>query len=231
MRNRALIMLTLACAALLPADAFAQGLFESLFGGLRRAARQVPQAVESYSRSYSNEGGFFPSGGQDGTIRGETGPHSAYCVRTCDGHYFPVNAQRGMSVAEACQSMCPYAETKIYSGGGIDYAADGRGARYADMPTAFLYRKQLVANCTCNGKTAGGLATLDAKDDPTLRPGDIVAGKSGLMAFTGARDKTAQFTPARDFRGFGTSTRDRLSDMKVSPHGRAAETTGAPAND
>ena len=57
-----------------------------------------------------------------------------------------------------------------------------------------IYRKQLVANCTCNGKDAFWLA-FDLSSDPTLRPGDIVSTKGGLMAYSGKNGKTAAFTP------------------------------------
>jgi len=68
------------------------------------------------------------------------------------------------------------------------------GARYADLNTAFLYRKHLVANCSCNGKDPFGLATFDVKTDPTLRPGDIVSTKEGLMTYSGRGGQSA-FTP------------------------------------
>ena len=58
------------------------------------------------------------------------------------------------------------------------YSQDGK--RYADMPNAFAYRDKVVSNCSCNGKTPFGLANLDVKSDPTLRPGDIVATYDGL---------------------------------------------------
>ena len=69
------------------------------------------------------------------------------------------------------------------------------GAHYADLDTAFLYRKQLVANCTCNGRNAFGLAPFDLSSDPTLRPGDIVATRQGLMAFNGKNGSADAFTP------------------------------------
>ena len=73
----------------------------------------------------------------------------------------------------------------MFYGAEIDNAVAKDGARYADLDTAYVYRKQLVANCTCNGKNALGLAPYDLPSDPTLRPGDIVATKTGLMAYTG----------------------------------------------
>ena len=63
------------------------------------------------------------------------------------------------------------------------------------LDTAFLYRKQLVTNCTCNGKNALGLASFDVKRDPTLRPGDIISTKEGLLAYTGRSQQGAAFTP------------------------------------
>ena len=71
----------------------------------------------------------------------------------------------------------------------------GDGARYADLDTAFIYRKQMVANCTCNGKDAFGLAPFDMTNDATLRPGDIVSTKDGFLAYSGTSGKSAGFTP------------------------------------
>jgi hypothetical protein len=69
------------------------------------------------------------------------------------------------------------------------------GQRYATLDTAFIYRKQLVANCTCNGRDALGLAHYDAAKDPTLQPGDIVSTKDGFVAFSGRRGESDTFTP------------------------------------
>ena len=44
----------------------------------------------------------------------------------------------------------------------------------------------IVPDCTCNGKDALGLVNTPVDDDPTLRPGDIVATNDGLMAYNGA---------------------------------------------
>ena len=73
-------------------------------------------------------------------------------------------------------------------------AVAGDGAHYADLDSAFSYRKQLVRNCTCNGKDAFGLAAFDLNTDPTLRPGDIVATKSGFKAYAGKHGQIDTFT-------------------------------------
>jgi hypothetical protein len=160
-------------------------------------------------------------------------------VRTCDGHFFQVRAQPGMSAAAACHAFCPASQTRLYSGSNIDYAVARDGSRYADLDTAYVYRQHLVAGCTCNGRNVFGLAHIDPATDPTLRPGDVVATKNGLMAFTGVKngehDKAAGFTPAASYRGFSSSYRAMLSAMKIAAPGAGAPDTITssipPAND
>jgi hypothetical protein len=76
---------------------------------------------------------------------------------------------------------------------------------------------QLVAGSTCNGRDPFGLARVDVNSDPTLRPGDVVATKGGLVAFTGMKNKVADFTPIDSYRGVPKSTRDKLSDVRIMP--------------
>ena len=152
-----------------------------------------------------------------GQERAEAGPAKAFCVRTCDGHFFPVQAHAGMSTAEACQSFCPASQTKLYAGSTIDYAIARDGSRYAELASAYEYRKHLVAGCTCNGRDQFGLAHIDPTGDPTLKPGDVVATTTGLMAFTGRRNGSAEFTPAASYSQFSKSYRDQLAAMRVAP--------------
>ena len=51
------------------------------------------------------------------------GGGQAYCVRTCDGRYFPVTASDNASRAASCNSFCPASETKVVYGSNIDNAA------------------------------------------------------------------------------------------------------------
>jgi hypothetical protein len=69
---------------------------------------------------------------------------------------------------------------------------------------------------------------MDAKADPTLRPGDVIATKTGLVAFTGTKDKVADFTPIDSYRGMSQNARDKLSDVRIMPpNPGAAEVTAA----
>jgi Protein of unknown function (DUF2865) len=122
---------------------------------------------------------------------------TAFCVRTCDGRYFPISVRDGQSSAEICSGFCPASETRIYHGSSIDEASTDSGKSYSDMPNAFRYRNELVAGCTCNGKDAFGLAPMKVEDDPTLRKGDIVAGVDGLKVVgRGRRSAEVNLTPA-----------------------------------
>jgi hypothetical protein len=194
--------------------ASAQGIFEAIFGGLHHIVRQAPSLpadMHAFADPLSNTvDNATPS-------HAETGPATAYCVRTCDGHYFSVQANAGASAAEMCHAFCPASATRLYSGSGIDQAIGSDGSRYSDLTNAFVYRQHLVAGCTCNGRDAFGLAHIDAATDPTLRPGDIVATKTGLAAVASTHNRTAEFTPIQSYRGLSQSTRDKLADTKIMP--------------
>ena len=176
-----------------PGPAQAQGFFDFLFGGPQRS----PPPPPSYPPPPPEIGRVAPAPlGQERVNEnaGTTGHGVAFCVRLCDGQHFPLERMANATPAETCKAICPTSATKVYFGSEIEGAVAGDGARYSDLNTAFLYRKHLVANCTCNGKDPFGLATFDVKTDPTLRPGDIISTKDGLMTFSGRSGQSA-FTP------------------------------------
>jgi len=124
-------------------------------------------------------------------------PHEAWCVRRCDGRYFPVTGPDDQAREESCRSFCPASETRLVYGSDIDNAVSENGKPYSELPNAFRYRNEIVAGCTCNGKDAAGLAKVDIESDPTLRKGDIVAGDHGLVVVDPRSGKRAalNFSP------------------------------------
>ena len=190
-RMVALGAMALTCASALAPAAQAQDFFSALFGGLTRG--RAPYV----SMPFANEDGSVP------VQRSEMRPrHSgqAFCVRTCDGRYFPLPASDNASKAASCNSFCPASETKIVYGGTIDNAATETGKPYSELPNAFRYRNEIVAGCTCNGKDQIGLAPVKIEDDPTLRKGDIVAGENGLQVVgrSDRRGASLNFSPVSD---------------------------------
>jgi hypothetical protein len=137
-------------------------------------------------------------------------------VRLCDGRYFPIN-QRGSNAAELCKSFCPAAPTQVFSGSDLRYAVASNGKRYSEIPNAFVYRQKLVADCTCDGKSPTGLVQIDAREDPTLRPGDIVATGQGLMAYRSGNGATTQFSAISNTPGISANLRQQLSATRVAP--------------
>jgi hypothetical protein len=209
-----------ATLALAPQAASAQGLFDFLFGG---GSQKQPQ------RQSSGPGNFFsdPFGINQqaptpprpvASAGGGSGP--AFCVRTCDGRYFPVVGRGNSTAAQMCQAFCPATPTRIFFGSSIDGATAANGQRYADSENAFAFRKELKADCTCNGRGAAGLAPVDLSLDSSLRPGDVIATTSGLVAYSGVRvgaNQTAEFTPVASYPGLTSEVRARLGEMKVAP--------------
>jgi len=185
-----------ACA-LAPA-AQAQDFFSQLFGGVARP-RQQPYISMPFSDEGQVEGRVYAPRGE-GRVR-YSGGGQAFCVRTCDGRYFPVSGPDNASRAASCNSFCPASETKVFSGSNIDNATADNGKSYSDLPNAFRFRNELVSGCTCNGKDQIGLAPVKVENDPTLRKGDIVAGDNGLLVAGRSADRRGaevNFSPASE---------------------------------
>lgn len=205
-------------------SATAQGLFDFLFNAFRRpaalpnsyadpAARDaVPDRPHQRMRSSS---GSSSGGASSGSV--------SYCVRLCDGRHFPINYRADVTPVETCNAFCPATKTKVFSGSSIDEATANDGKAYKDLPAAFTYREKVVSDCTCNGKEPFGLAQIDVKNDPTLRPGDIVATRDGLMTASGSGSRVA-FTPIKG------ELRRKLLAVKVVP-ARTGRTNVATSGD
>ena len=169
--------------ALTPEMSAAEGLLDFFFGG----GQQQQQQTSSFGNN--------PQSPPPRPVVVSAGP--AFCVRSCDGKYFPLMRGAG-SPAQMCQAFCPASPTKVFFGSSIDRAYAATGERYADSENAFAYRKALRADCTCNGHSPAGLASVDLAMDGSLRSGDAVATADGLVAYSGIRvgnDQNPDFTP------------------------------------
>ena len=195
----------------MPRMAAAQGLFDFLFGALTRPQQPASPADAGDPSATAQQ---LPP--QPRAVASGSGP--AFCVRSCDGRYFPL--MRGAtSPAQVCQAFCPASATKVYFGAAIDTAYAAGGESYADSENAYAYRKALRADCTCNGRDPAGLAPVDLALDNSLRPGDVIATTEGLVAYSGkdGSGQSAEFTPIAAYPGLTSEVRAHLNAMKVAP--------------
>ena len=227
MRRRMTVVATAALASaimLAPRVASAENLLDFLFGGAQKQQHQAPAQANFFADPFSQQPAPTPS--RPVAVAG-SGP--AFCVRSCDGRYFPL-ARNNATPVQMCQAFCPASPTRVFFGSSIDSASSAAGERYADSENAYAFRKALRADCTCNGRDAAGLAPVDLTLDTSLRAGDIIATTSGLVAYSGIKvgnNQTAEFTPVASYPGLTSEVRARLGEMKVAPV--AAEMVGEEA--
>ena len=178
-------------------NAQARDFFVSLFGALSGRPPPPPRPAMGYGAPPDSQ---FPPQAAPPATRSDGGRSTAYCVRTCDGRYFPIWVSNEQSRAATCSSLCPASDTRIFYGASIDRASTESGKTYSSLPNAFRYREELVSGCTCNGKDPVGLASVSIEDDKTIRKGDLVAGENGLTVATRGADRkrgrVANFSPA-----------------------------------
>jgi Protein of unknown function (DUF2865) len=172
-------------------------------------------------RTFANQGGgsfferlFGPSTTSAGNTPGaifeapqvNNGTYRTLCVRLCDGYYFPISysATQGKfgDDEKACQRMCPAAETALYThrnpGEDISQAVSTGGRQYSELPTAFAYRKQYNAACSCKATGQTWADALKHLDDQTVERGDIVVNeeRAKLLSLPPEQQKSTR-PPAR----------------------------------
>jgi hypothetical protein len=209
------------CFAVPPRPAHAGGFFDFLFGG----SEHNPHARSSFHDAPAGRATGWPFRSE--TLHehgGGTGRTVAFCVRLCDGESFPMAHLANATPVGICRAMCPASPTKVFFGSAIDSAVAADGGRYGALDNAYLYRKHLVADCTCNGRDAFGLMPLKIADDATLRPGDIVVTANGLVAYAGKNAQGQAYTPV-DPSGIMTA----LNSVTAPP--RAAHGAPMPPDD
>lgn len=138
------------------------GLFDTLFG----------------NGNSNNDGNPNPA---DANAPPQAGTFRTVCVRTCDGFYFPISYAtvpgRFADDERICQRMCPASEVKLYSyrnpGEDMAQAVATDGRRYSELPTAFRYRQEFNAACSCKQAGQSWADALKNTDD-TVERGDIV---------------------------------------------------------
>jgi hypothetical protein len=171
---------------------------------------------------------------EDGETPDSLASTTTYCVRTCDGYFFPIGTPAGGADVEAqelvCKSLCPATETRLYvAAGGSDGIEDAvsHGKRYIALPTAFRFQRELDKACTCN-PAGRGLAGIGVLEDFTMKAGDVVMTADGLKVLSKTRRypyREQSFVPATWSKQLTAGERDRLRGLENG--GRSAKVTGA----
>jgi hypothetical protein len=214
-RKMPVAAILLASAFLAPREVSAEGLFDMFFGGPQK--QQQRQAPAPQANFFADP--FQQNQPPAPVPRQVASSGPAFCVRSCDGKYFPLTRSNASPI-QMCQAFCPASPTKVFYGSNIDSATSATGEHYADSENAFAYRKALRADCTCNGRDAAGLAPVDLMLDASLRTGDVIATTDGLVAYSGIKvgnNQSPEFTPVASFPGLTAEVRTRLGEMKVAP--------------
>jgi hypothetical protein len=195
------------------------GLLETLFGTLTRPPRfATPTPLPATPSQMPDRAPLSITV----TPQLPSGRHgiAGYCVRLCDGRYFPLPAVHGKATpAKMCEALCPSAPTRVYWGGDINWSRASNGGRYTDLETAFKYRSEFARDCTCNGKDSVGTAAISLAADFTLRPGDIVARDDGFSVYVGSDDKlqSPQFVPVDTAEKIPDELREQLVEARIRP--------------
>lgn len=148
--------LVMVALAMIPAaSAGAQGLLDFIFGPSKpRATWSPPPArpIEPARRATRDPYEFDRNGADDGT-----GSYTTYCVRLCDGYFWPmhhkVHRRDFQRDARLCETSCGEDARLFYgpahSKDSMEGATDLQGKPYSKLPTAFFYRKTLINGCAC----------------------------------------------------------------------------------
>jgi hypothetical protein len=113
-RRRRLVLFAALIVALAPDAASAEGLFDFLFAGPQKPQqRQSPTQATIFDPFGTNPQAPPPAR----AAAASSGP--AFCVRSCDGRYFPL-MRGGAFPVQMCQAFCPASPTKVFYGSSID---------------------------------------------------------------------------------------------------------------
>lgn len=174
----------------------AQNQLEQLNGGTTQRAAQRQSLLialgdnacgPQYRNAATQQGGFFERlFGNNNLFSGNSnvaGTFRTICVRTCDGYYFPIsfatNSSRFGDDERQCQRMCPAANVELYTyhnpGEDVAQAVSISGQPYSSLPTAFRYRQEFNAACSCRKPGQSWADALKAGGpDDTVAAGDVV---------------------------------------------------------
>ena len=135
-----------------------------------------------------------------------------FCVRTCDGYYFPQIKSGGTTKQQSCEHACPSAPMAVYEGSTIEAASSLTGEKYTSLPAAFSFRSNTTQNCSCSPQgRARSFSMRTLSEDPTLRTGDIVFGDRGAFVY-----QHSKLAPLERSFLLSPKTREKIRSLLVA---------------
>ncbi len=210
--------------ALAPAPGEAEGLLDFLFGPDPTPQAAPPRVRETAPSRRARVQGAIGFARPKSGVSGGTGFASdpgvgGFCVRTCDGYFFPLIKATRATRQQSCELACPSAQMDVFDGATIESARNRKGQRYSALPRAFAFRDKASDACQCNDpKSSQSFFERTARDDPTLQNGDILVETGGAFVYRGST-----LVPLGSASFMSPNMRSRLRAMlKSSPAARAA---------
>jgi hypothetical protein len=162
---------------------------------------QPPQPVGFFASLFGGFGTF--GNGYYGDPYGYGNTYRTLCVRSCDGFYFPISfsttTDRFQADQQACQAACPGTAVSLYvhrnPGEEVESMVSLSGTRYSNLPTAFKYRTNYDASCSCGAATPSVMEQLTAQA-AALTPQNAPYGTLPPVSIPGANATFYPLVPA-----------------------------------
>ena len=181
------------CASTLAPAAQAEDFLSALFGAF--GASRSPR----HRLSYANEGDARAPQSWIVQARGYSGGAQAYCVRTCDGRYFPISCPDGQSRARHATISARPAKPRWFTAA----ISIMRQPRAENPIRSCRMRFAIAANWSRDARATARIRSVSRRSRsrtmPHFRKGDLVTGADGLMVAGDAADKrgaSLNFWPA-----------------------------------
>lgn len=134
-----------------------------------------------------------------------SGVYKTFCVRKCDGFYYPMaTASRQASFsgqADLCHAACPGAEAELFvkrPDADMAQAVSLDGTSYASLPNAFRYRRTYDATCGCRNQGQSWSETLaEAEKMLAGRADDVTVTEEKAQELSRAPRVGVQTKPAQ----------------------------------
>jgi len=233
-----LALIAAAAALMISAQVQAQDFFDALFGPTSPSPQRGVGGGYSYpatsegaglhaGRSWKRRAENRRAGPKSGSKKmlttgvstdAEASRGNGFCVRTCDGYYFPLIKSGHATKQQLCEHACPSAPMAVYEGSTIETAQNLVGEKYTSLSVAFSFRDKTTQKCSCNPpEHTQSFSMRILGEDPSLRTGDIVFGDHGAFVYQGSK-----LVPVERSSLLSSGTRAKIRALLVAGRMRPA---------